>query len=241
MPSRSNQQRIAFWIIAALLSGLWSVGVRAQELDSARQAYLVIAAFTGYGTASIGATSSFSLDTTADVKYALNDGLRRVSEDMPFTVIDTVTIAANTFLYTLNTNFKTDGHHAMPYRILAMSGDGKSVFGVPIKDFVEFNVITAAVNPISAARVENQTLYIAPASPAGYKLYVHGPGDITPISHGGTSLSPVPKKDRIAAVYWAVARIASWRGDRPLYDAAMIAYNQHVAAHWRTTPVAGGP
>lgn len=194
----------------------------------------MIAQATGLGAANMGSTASFALDTTTNVKYALNDGLRRVAVDMPFVVIDTITIERNTFIYALNTNFMSDGHKAMPYRILAMSGDGKSVFGVPIKPFEEFNVITAAVNPISAARVENQTLYIAPASPAGYKLYVHGAGDITPVSHGGTSLSPVPKKDRIAAVYWAVVQIAAQRGDEALYTKVLSEYNQHVAAHWRT-------
>lgn len=182
----------------------------------------------GYVTADLGGSSA-PLDSSAEVREALNAGLRHIVKAIPFTVADTVTIASNTFLYSLNSNFAPDKQVSMPIEIIAVNSKGTATYGVPIKKSAEFGMVPFAPGLIAGAAIQGQTLHIFPAAPAGDKLYVYGPGDITAITGAGSLLAPVPRRHRWAAVYWAIMLLSQSRGESGLYQEAQQAYGEEVA------------
>lgn len=175
---------------------------------------------------------------------ALNAGLRQVSNDLPFTVKDSIKILADTWMYTLNTNFKPDGHEKLKDRGFTARHRSKNQAQVVGLRWVEApDIITVAYAPgvPYGFNVKGTSFWLFYPSPQGDTIFVEGPGDPTPVSHGGSALSPVPKKDREAAVYWAIAILADARRDLNLAASYREKYNHHLREARGALPVSGGP
>jgi len=181
----------------------------------------------------LGEVDFVNIDTSNEVKLALNAGLRAVETDIPFTVADTLTVAAGTFAYTLNDNFRrpVDG---MPsgYRVVMVYRRGTTnIFGVPEANIGEYGRVPFTAGLVASFSIQGATLWVSSDSPVGALLYVYGPGAGTSVSHGGSTLSGLPEvADRWAAVYWAAARLARSRERHDLSVDLLSQYLRIVSA-----------
>lgn len=211
----------------------------AQELDSARQAFFAIRDILGY-------TDFETIDTggTNEVVSVLNAALRALETDIPFSVIDTITIASNKFQYTLNANFvrPADGELS-EYKILRISTKmGTNIWGLTEVPLSSFGMVPYATAPVIAFAVKGDQLLLNSDSPPGDKLYVYGPGTVTPVSHGGSVLTGVPETvDRWAAVHYAASVLARARERLAIADQEAAEYAKIVLSRTGRLPIAGVP
>lgn len=223
---------LCFAVVAYGLSS--HISASAQELDSARQAYRAIASCLGLSFSDFGSSNTAVLDTSAELPNLLNAGGRQVVLDWPYVATDTITIATNTFVYSLNTNFTEDS--VGPYTIFGISKKGDRIYNVPIRSAGEFNVQIGAPGLVFGARIIGRSLFIFPAAPAGDKLYVFGPGDWVPVTASTSLLTAAPENRLWGAVYWAAMKIAANRSDDVKVAENEEAYARHILARR-----AGGP
>lgn len=163
------------------------------------------------------------------MKNFLNAGGRQVVIDWPYVAEDTITIATNTFVYTLNSNFMQDSLAWRRYVIFGVSKQGDRIYNVPLKPVAQFDVVPGGPGGVSGAQVINRTLFIFPAAPAGDKLYVYGAGDWVPVTSSASLLTAIPE-DRIwGAIFFAAALLLDNRGDSRAQE-YKARYTQHVTA-----------
>ena len=190
---------------------IYTQGVVAGELDTARQCYAAISDGLGHSTLA-------GLDTTTAsytyLRNALNAGLRAVQKDNPFPVRDTITLVDLTFHYTLNGNFvQPEDGKPSGYRVERYDATMGKLWGMKEATVGEFGTFVAA--PSGLFRVEGDLLIVNSYSPVSDVLYVYGPGESTTVLGGGTLITyPLETIDRWAAVYYATWMIAVERSDQ---------------------------
>lgn len=187
----------------------------------------------------MGYTDFTQIDTSNEVKRAVNAGLRKVAAEIPFAVRDTITLSAGTSVYDLNVNFMESGDDAFPFKVWRVTADGDYLYGLARKQVNEFTIPLAYMDAVEYDLLDS-SIIINPPTPTGDKIYVEGRGDCTPISHGGSSLNPIPKADRIAVVYWTVALLSRARERDGLAAFYENAYELHRARRLGLVPATGG-
>ena len=157
------------------------------------------------------------LDTAAAsytyLRNAVNAGLRAVQKDCPFSVLDKIVLALNTYSYTLGDSLvmpkygELSGYHVEDHQ------DGKLYALRETQDIQEFSSNLVLTNP-TVFRVEGAQLIVNSFNAPGDTLYIYGPGEITPITGSGSLIKkPSEGKERWAVVYYATWLIAVGRGD----------------------------
>lgn len=198
------------------------------------------------GQSPYSASSFADYDSLKDVLPALNDGMRRVSIDIGVAAQQIVTVAANTFTYTLDTPFiqSQDGFKtAVPFNATRLSSTGKTLTGMKQTPLAEFGTVTGGGGgsgaPTSEAvgySIVGRSLWIYPAGTVGDRIYVTGPREIVPFS-SFTSLPTIYKSDRHAACWWAAKVLAQARGDYERATELQNRYIQHCIARTGKAPV----
>lgn len=210
------------WLLVLLLLPLTA---EAQELDTARQYWFKVRDF-------LGEVNFNQYDTTDDIRSAVNAGRRAVANEIGVIGFDTVTIVADQYIYTLNTNFKPKGLPSIPYRAKYISPDGKTIRGLKITSSEEFNTTDAgtagdaAVTDVVGCDISGNRLWIYPSAQAGGKIYLEGPIDVCTFGHGGVyeddSANVIPHSDRMAVVHYAVHVMAASRKEPEMVELARI-------------------
>jgi hypothetical protein len=212
--------------------------VKAQELDSARQAYFAIRDILGY-------TDFEAIDTggTNEVVSQLNAGLRALETDIPFTVADTITVANKTFQYTLHSRLLRPPTGEMSdYKVVRISKNGRQIYGLNEIPLSQFGMVPFVTSAVVSFAVQGDVLLLASDSPPGDLLYVYGDGTITPVSHGGSVLTGIPETvDRWAAVYYAASVLARARERLDIADQNAAEYAKIVLSRTGRLPTVGVP
>lgn len=244
MASISNYiRRHGLWI-AALLSLAVASPAKAQDFDTPIEMWRLALTYLGQPAGTAGQEYA-QYDSTYDLIPALNDALRRVATDIGVTAFDTVTIAANTFRYALNTDFMENGTSTIPLTAVRVSQNAKEISGLRYMPFADFASGAAATGPqnlsptVTGFAMTGQVLWLFPAGTVGDKVYLSGPAHATPITHS-TDTTNIYDEDRVACVYWMVSQLARSRGYLELAADYSQKYVHHVTVRTGKTPALGG-
>lgn len=188
-------------------------------------------------------------DSTYALMPAFNDGVRRVAIDIGVFTIDTLTIADNTFQYTLNTDFMevvSEGDAtAKKYSAVRISANGKSLGGLKLTPLIEFQSSESGtsgqnISPNAMGfSVLGNKLWLYPAGTAGDKVYVSGPAEGIPVTHGADTTN-IYDSDMWAVVYWGTSQLAKSAGEDALALEMQSKYIAHVLARTGRAPQLGG-
>lgn len=188
-------------------------------------------------------------DTLYDLMPAINDGIRRVASDIGVMAIDTITVAANTFRYALNTDFMEVAQEgdatAKKYSAIRVAQDGKTTNGLKLTPLIEFQAGIAGAGPQNVSPVATgfsvvgNNFWLFPAGIAGDKVYVFGPAEGTAITHSADTTN-IYDSDMWAVVYWATSELAKSRGIDQLALDMQSKYIAHVLARTGRAPTLGG-
>lgn len=228
--------KLALWLILCLVVS----PAAAQELDTARQAYAAMSDGLGFPTV-------LGLDTTLAsytyVRNSLNEALRAVQTFVPWIGKDTITVASNTFIYALNGTLvqpparrPSEPWRPSGYWIVVITPDGSVITGIEEKSPDQIGIVPYVVSSPYGFSVIGSDLLFWPPDPVGSTIYVYGPGEVTPITGGGSLLTSMPETEaRWAAVNYAIATIARENGDdakaqeyRAKFDAYVASKKQSV-------------
>lgn len=204
-------------------------GANAQELDTAIQAFRECAVLMGQMTTS--GPTYFNIDTTYDLRVALNSGIRQVSVDIPWRVRDSVTITSGVAEYAMDPQFIESADFSYPFDVWRVTPDGRYIYGLKRNSIAEFTTPTGAGDAFEYA-IMDSSIVLNPADPNAAKVHIEGRGQpATMITHSKILFANVgiPRTDRKAVVYWAVYVLASARQNWDLAARYLAIYNQFVA------------
>ncbi len=185
-------------------------GAQAQELDTAQQFYFKVRDF-------MGEVNFAQIDTTDEVRSAVNAGLRAVAMEIGITGRDTITLVSGTYFYSLQSNYMADGLPHKPLKVIRVSADGQSAYEMREVEpgsygFTSSQSALSTIGPEAAGySFVGNRIWITPPHPGGDKIHIEGP--ISAVPHD-TSLSieaTVPEDDRMAVVYFAISILAHAR------------------------------
>ena len=244
MASISNYiRRHGLWI-AALLSLAVASPAQATDFDTPIEMWRLALTYLGQPSGTAGQEFA-QYDSTYDMIPATNDALRRVATDIGVTAFDTVTIAANTFRYALNTNFMENGTSTIPLSAVRISANGKEISGLRNIPFSDFASSVSSSGPqnispvVTGFAMTGQVIWLYPAGTVGDKVYITGPAHATPITHGADTTN-IYDEDRVACVYWMVSQLARSRGYIDLANDYSQKYVHHVTVRTGKAPAIGG-
>ena len=183
----------------------------------------------------LGEVSFANIDTTDDMRMAVNAGLRAVATQIGVVGHDTVKIVANTFNYALQSNYMEKGLAILPYKVFRITGDGTRIIGVPEIPSERFFVgQEVTIGPgVAGYTISGDRLWICPAEAPGEKIYIEGPINATPHDSSTQVETVIPEADRWAVVYYAVSILARARPTAEniaLADYYALLWDKHVAA-----------
>jgi hypothetical protein len=171
-----------------------------------------------------------NMDTTTDALQALNMAMRTVAVDIGFSVRDTFAITDGIYEYVLHHRFRPslmEGDEVEEYfHVYYHSATRDRYYGV--EHGSPEQVVEGSGSGVTYWRwnLEDSTLHITPAPPDFDSLIVVGLGRVSPVTHGGSSLSPIPEDIR-PAVCWCAVAVLSGDARPMMYEIAMREFERY--------------